>query len=164
MGLVLVHREHWMHWLASWMLTFVTAFASVALLYFLPYIQDSSLHGVLFLASFAGAMASVHSIFILILSWDLSRNVLTLHEIIDFQYVPFVKHDSSLIQIDQISNVDRYKHGLLANIFNYGEVRLNLSHGLESFHLHYVPHPAIFVRAIDEVMALQRTNMASPKE
>jgi hypothetical protein len=165
MALVLVSFVHWIRWFTSFLGVLFLISASVLMLVLglqLPF--ESFLASTLIFSSFLGFSLALHWLFVIFLSWKLSRIIMTLHELVSFRYAPFVRHDSAFCQLHNMSSVDRQKHGILSNLFNYGEVHVRFTEVSDPVQFHYVPRPAIFIRALEEIMEHQRTNIASPKE
>ena len=95
----------------------------------------------------------VHFLFLLIFQYILSSWFVTNKRILDFATTPYVRDDTMFINIGEIHQIEKHKHGLMQNIFNYGDIIINLLAIRESIVLHYVPDPSLFVSIVELIQA-----------
>lgn len=93
----------------------------------------------------------LHWVFIFIFQWVVSDWYVTTKRLIEFELLVFVKHDLSYVHIDRIHEIEQHQHGVLANLLNYGHVRLNLAAIVNSKDLKYLPQPSKFVGLIEHL-------------
>jgi hypothetical protein len=123
-------------------------------------INDSSpvLAQIILFVSFITVMAINHWLFIYLLYWELSTWVITTKRLIDFRFLPYVQHDTSFIVISEIHEIDKWKHGILKNLFNYGDVEINLPAIPKPHMFHYVPKPSRFATMIHTIHKTKHPN------
>ena len=92
-----------------------------------------------------------HFFFILILEYLISSLVVTTKQIIELKFVPFVTDDLIFIEIDQIHEIEKRKHGFLRNIFNYGDVVIEFLGSTVPIDFHFIGKPRKFVDLIESI-------------
>lgn len=151
--LLLLINEHWMILLRIFFLYLLGLGLSV----FLFWLGDN-LHELahplamtlLFLGYFV-LLVSHHWFFMYVLSLELSGWAITEKRIIDFQFLPYVRHNMAYINIQEITESEKHQQGLIKNFFHYGEVELNLSASRQSIVFKYVPYPGVFVETLSRL-------------
>lgn len=103
----------------------------------------------LMLLAFGILFLSHHFFFLFILEWIVSSMVVTTCQIINFRIFPFVEDDVAYIEIKEIHEIDKEKHGIVKNLLNYGDVFIHLSGKGFPVDLHHVRHPGRFVDMIE---------------
>jgi hypothetical protein len=148
--LIKLINEHWMILISPFSLYAL----GLALGGFLFWLSDN-LHDlahpaamVLAFVAYFVLLITHHWFFIYLLSLELSGWAITQKRIIEFQFLPYVRHDMIYINIDDVTESEKRQHGVLKNLFHYGEVELNLASSGETIEFRYVPYPGIFVEKI----------------
>ena len=151
--LLLLINEHWMILLRIFLLYLL----GLCLSGFLFWLGDN-LHelahplamALLFLA-YLVLLVSHHWFFIYVLSLELSGWAITEKRVIDFQFLPYVRHNMSYINIQEITESEKHQQGLIKNLLHYGDVELNLSASRQSILFKYVPYPGVFVETLSRL-------------
>ena len=92
-----------------------------------------------------------HRLFIVLIYWELSSWVITTELVIDFENSLFVKNDVIYINIHEIHEIEKKKHGLLSNILDYGEVYINVPATPYPIICRDIPHPDDFTNLIESI-------------
>lgn len=94
-----------------------------------------------------------HGFFMALLSLELSGWAITSQRVIDFTFLPYVRHDMMYLSIREINQIEKKQRGILKNLFHFGEVEILLSSSPKPLLFKYVPFPGRFV---DLVSRLQK--------
>lgn len=92
-----------------------------------------------------------HRFFIGLIQWVISDWVITTKRIIIFENTPFIINDSTFINIHEIHEIEKRKHGVLPNLLNYGDVFINLAASPVSITLRLVSDPGKFVNLVESI-------------
>lgn len=148
--LVLVTDEHWIKYVRPIAVAVLLIAISIALFvaagvtaYSAPVVAE-----VLFIAALILLLFTHHWLFMVLLSEDLDRIVITNHRLIRFHYYLIFSEDSLEVSFDKMKTVDARKQGILQNLFHYGTLYFETK--LASIPL--VPHPNTVSRIIQETM------------
>lgn len=151
--LLLLINEHWMILLRIGLLYLLGLSLSVFLFWLgdeLHELAHPLAMGTLFVA-YLVLLVSHHWFFMYVLSLELSGWAITEKRIIDFQFLPYVRHNMSYINIQEITESEKHQQGLVKNFLHYGEVELNLTASREPIHFKYVPYPGVFVETLSRL-------------
>ncbi len=96
-------------------------------------------------------LAVHHFFFILFIEWMISSVIVTTRQIIDLRFLSFMEDDVMYIEIEEIHEIEKKKHGFLRNLLNYGDITIDLSGKPEPVELTYVRHPGYFAALIESV-------------
>ena len=146
-------RAHWIVLLPP-LLSYALGWVLVLFLYALVQAWTELplwLHLALYLVNVLILLVVHHWMMIYSFSWLLSSWVVTTKRIITFQFLPYVKHDESFVMIAEIHEIDKTKHGLMQNIFNYGSVDINLAAMNEPVRFIYMKRPVAFVNLVQAI-------------
>lgn len=115
--------------------------------------QTSFPNATIILLLIATTMITVvnHLFFINILRWVLSNWVITTDRVITFNNTPLVQNDVIFININEIHEIEKKKHGFMRNILDYGDVKINLAASPYPLELKYIPCPAKFIGLIENI-------------
>jgi hypothetical protein len=106
---------------------------------------------ILNLVAYSSYLFLVHWVAIFIFQWSISDWYVTSKRLISFELLVLVKHDVTFVHLERIHEIEEIQHGLFANIFNYGDILLNLSALSTGKKLRYLPQPSKFIGLIEEV-------------
>lgn len=148
--LIGVFQEHWALTLRYIGLYFAGLFLSGMLFWFGwgLYFASPTLGSVAFLCAYLALLVTHHWLFMYLLSLELSGWAITTRRIIDFHFLPYVEHDMRTISILEIKEMEKRQHGILKNLFHYGEVEVNLAANPEALIFRYVAYPGKFVHLL----------------
>lgn len=151
--LLLLVNEHWMILLRIFFL-YLLGLAMSVFLFWLGH----NLHGLgsqlgmgLILFAYLVLLVSHHWFFMYVIASELSGLAITEKRIIDFQFLPYVRHNMTYISIPEITESEKHQQGLIKNLLHYGEVELNLSASREPMTLKFVPYPGVFVETLSRL-------------
>lgn len=145
------------HWIVLWKPFFALLLGVVIFVFFLAlslelintgYVNGG---GMLLLFSVLAFWVVLHWVFIFLFQWVVSDWFVTTKRLVEFELLVFVKHDLSYVNIERIHEIEQHQHGILANIFNYGHIRLNLAAIVTSKDLKYLPQPSKFVTLLEHL-------------
>jgi hypothetical protein len=148
---VISTHAHWVMLVIPVML-YVLGWGVVVFLVFLGSAVSSGaewLALILYLVALGVLVVIHHWLMIYLYSWQLSSWAVTTKRIIHFQFLPYVQHDTSFVMIGEIHEIDKIKHGIFANILNYGNVDINLAAIPEPLKFTMVPRPGAFVNLVE---------------
>lgn len=94
-----------------------------------------------------------HWFFMALIALELSGWAVTSERIIDFSFLPYVKHDMLYINIRDINEIEKRQRGILRNILHYGDVEIILASSPKPILVRFLPFPGRFV---DLVSRLQK--------
>lgn len=146
-------NEHWMIMLRIFLL-YIVGFALAALLFWLGHgLHERSQATSLSLVGLSYFVLLVvhHWFFMYLLSLELSGWVITEKRIIDFQFLPYMRHNMNYLTIAEITESEKRQQGLLKNLLHYGEVELNLSASRQTIEFKYVPYPGVFIETLSRL-------------
>lgn len=98
-------------------------------------------------------LVTQHWFFMALISLELSGWAVTSERIIDFSFLPYVRHDMLYINIRDINEIEKRQHGILRNILHYGDVEITLASSPKPILFRFFPFPGRFV---DLVSRLQK--------
>lgn len=90
-----------------------------------------------------------HLFFLYFIEYLVSSLIITNKRIIEIRFFPFFVDDVSYIELAEIHELDKRKHGILRNVLNYGDVSLNLPRRRETITFQYVRYPSKFINLIE---------------
>ncbi len=93
----------------------------------------------------------IHWVFISLFEWSISSWYIGEKHLVIFNTLPYIKNDVTFIKIAEIDEIEEEQHGLLANIFNYGKVKLNLPASPKPVFLYFVPQPSKVVNILEAI-------------
>lgn len=96
-------------------------------------------------------LVTQHWFYIALISLELSGWAVTGHRIIDFQFLPYVRHDMMYISIQDINEIEKKQHGLIKNFLHYGEVEITLASSPKPIVFKYLPYPGRFVDLVSRL-------------
>ncbi len=96
---------------------------------------------VLFIA-IIGILLSIHFFFLYLVAWRLSDLILTTKRIINLDVLPYLRNDSLIVDLHQINEIKKYRHGFMQNIFNYGTLLLLVFGGTKEIKLTNIKYPS----------------------
>jgi len=150
---VLCLEDHWIVLVKP----FIGFLSSIAIFFFL-WMSSRIINGsflllsdFLLLFAFAIVIVGINRMFIALLDWELSSWIITTKRVIDFQFSPYLENDVTFIDIDKIDEIEKKKHGFWSNLFNYGDVYMNISASPVPIVFHYIPQPGKFVNLIESI-------------
>jgi hypothetical protein len=153
--LMLLH-EHWMVFLLPLSL-YLVGLSLGAFLFWLGTNLHELAHPAAMVVTFIAygtILIAHHLLFLYLLSLQLSGLAVTKRRIIDFRFFPYVRHDMSYINIQEINEIEKHQRGLIKNLLHYGEVEMNLPTSYQTLEFKYVPYPG---RLIELVSRLQKS-------
>ncbi len=145
------------HWIVLIKPFFAFAVGSVLFAFMLLFAQELleneyvDFAAVVILIAVATFWVILHWLFIFLFQWVVSDWFITTKRLIEFELLVFVKHDLSYVNLNRIHEIEQHQHGILANVLNFGHVRLNLSALATSKDLQFLPQPSKFVSLIEHL-------------
>ncbi len=100
------------------------------------------LGGVVLLTALSGILLSVHFFFLYLVAWRLSDLILTTSRIINLDVLPYLRNDSLIVDLHQINEIKKYRHGLMQNLFNYGTLVFLIFGGTKEIKLTNIKFPS----------------------
>lgn len=94
------------------------------------------------LVAFSGMLLSVHFFFLYLVAWRLSDLIVTTSRIINLDVLPYLRNDSLIVDLHQINEIKKYRHGFMQNIFNYGTLVLLVFGGTKEIKLTNIKYPS----------------------
>lgn len=149
----LFSREHWMVFLNVFFLYGIGLLLG-AVLFWLGngfYAQSSVLGLSLLFTAFFVVLVVHHWLFMMVVSSELSGWVITNKRIIEFNFLPYVRHDMSYLSIHEVGAIVKQQHGLTKNFLHYGEVEINIATSQQTIKYHFVPYPGRFVDLVSRL-------------
>lgn len=92
-----------------------------------------------------------HRLMIRLVDWEVSSWVITTELVIDFEDTLYLKNDVIFINISEIHEIEKKKHGFLSNFLDYGDVHINVPAAPYPIICRYIPHPDQFVNLIEGI-------------
>ena len=83
--------------------------------------------------------------------------------IIQFTNQPFITNDTMFINISEIHQMEKKKRGFVSNIFDYGEVIINVAAVPEPIKLCNLPHPSRFINVIEAIRSNKLSEVVDPE-
>ncbi len=146
-------REHWMSLLTIFSLYLVGVSLSLVLLWLgNGFLEKNVIVGLSFcFVAFLVLLVSHHWIFIYFLSHCLSGWAITDQRIIEFKFLPYVRHDMEYLSIHEVGEIEKHQQGLLKNFLHYGEVDINIASSQQTVKYFFVPYPGRFVDLVSRL-------------
>lgn len=146
-------QDHWIVYfkpffvfVSGWILFFILFFLAQSL------INTSLLTSYLVLfASFFILLLSHHIVFFLLIEYFVSTLIITNKRLIYVKFLPFLEDDFCYVEISEIHELEKKKHGLLKNFLNYGYVELSVPGRLEPIIFDYVRYPSRVINLIEAI-------------
>ena len=156
-AIITVIQDHWMIMAIPFLLYILGLALMVAVFFMGELFTDalSFLDPLLKLLSVLTLLVIHHWLFIYLFFWEVSGWVVTTRRLIGFSFLPYVRHDTNFIQIHEIHEVEKKKHGMLQNLLNYGTLEINLAASPDLVVIRYVPAPSEVVNLIEAVYGAQ---------
>lgn len=153
-SIVAVIQDHWVVMIMPFLLYLVGWLLAVTLFFLgdILALEIAFLDPIFKLLALLTVLAIHHWLFIYFFWWEMSSWIITTHRLIGFRFLPYVRHDTSFVMIQEINEIDKRKHGLIQNVFNYGTIQINLLAGHEMVLIEHVPNPS---RMVNLVSALE---------
>jgi hypothetical protein len=152
--IVMIVNDHWIVLLKK-LIAIVIGIFLVTTIVFSASIIKGHVSTILYLIAFITATILVHWMFISFISWSLSNWIITTKRVILFNQIPFVKNNSRIILISEIHEIEKKKQRIIQNIFDYGEVHINVAASPQAICLYYIPKPSRFVNIIEVIKTNQ---------
>ena len=138
--------DHWIVKIKPFLLYIIAIALSIAIFYASTLLPQASVVNLIFRCAALGIFfVSNHWIVIFMLHSYVSTTILTNKRIISFKFIPFVKHDVEHLQIQEIKEINKIKHGIIQNVFNFGEVSINTVTSSNVSIFNNLPNPSKFV-------------------
>lgn len=146
-------HEHWMSLLTILFLYAVAFFVSLLFLWLgRGFFEENASIGLgLCFVAFFVLLVAHHWVFIYFLSHALSGWAVTDQRIIEFKFLPYVRHDMEYLSIEEIGEIEKHQRGLVKNLFHYGEVDINIASSQQTVNYHFVPYPGRFVDLVSRL-------------
>jgi len=146
------------HWIVKVMPFFVyTLFWITFFILFLTYDQLKAISPVIafivFFIAFLVLFIGHHFFFLFIIQDLISTLVITNKRIIEIHFFPFLRDDVSYLEIEQIHEIDKEKHGFLKNLLNYGNVLVNIPGRPKLLTFRNIRYPSKFINLIEGIKA-----------
>lgn len=109
------------------------------------------------------AMVVVHWAAIFLLSRELSIWILTSKRIVTMEFLPYMKHDVEILPLAEMHEVEKKKHGLWANLLNYGEIAVNIGSIPKPLVFKKVPRPTELANVLGELYRLNHPERVDSK-
>ncbi|MCL4397952.1 hypothetical protein M1403_02905 [Patescibacteria group bacterium] len=107
---------------------------------------------VFFLLWYAGTFSYA---FINFLSWYFNVYIVTSGRVVDVDWYSIIYRKVSAAQISHIEDVSSSAIGVLAGVFDYGNVAIQTAAEEENFEFEAVPHPQLVSKKIQELMEIE---------
>lgn len=155
----IVIRQHWVILIKKLLIWFMFALALVLFKRF----AASALPGLLAApyGSITNLFVQVYTLFLtlsLFLIWliyYLNVQIITDLRIVDIDQVGLFSHTVSELHIEKIEDVTSQSNGILATIFNYGDVYVQTAGTIDRFEFHRIPNPANIEKLILDLYEVQ---------
>lgn len=151
--IITVLQEHWIVlimpifvFIIGWFIFFLLFFLAASLRLFSP-----SADVLILWLAFAVLLASIHFFFLFFIEYLISTVVVTNKHLIEIRFFPFFLDDVSYIEISQIHEIDKRKHGIIQNLLNYGVVCINIPRRNQTIIFQFVRYPSKFINLIEAI-------------
>lgn len=141
----LVFRTHWIVlamklvlWFTMLVLYFAFDYASITVV---PQYLDPSLLPVIELVKIAYLMFMALGLFLIVTLWYLNVHIITNERVVDVEQKSILAHTISELHLEQMQDVTAEVHGLLENVFDYGDVYVQTAGETQRFMFHKIPNP-----------------------
>ena len=150
---ILSAKNHWILYLKP--VFFLLFGAALAALLILAGRWLSPFHATAPFAFYAMAsftlLVAVHFAFILFFEIIISKVIVTTKRVIEIRYKPFVIDDIDHAEIDRVNEVEKVKHGLFKNIFNYGSIHMSIPGKTDYFRITDIKKPSKLANLIEAI-------------
>ncbi len=142
------------HWIVM-VMPFIIYFFGWCIFAFLIYTAgliktfSAELGLIALLLSFLILFVIHHLLFLFLLEYQVSTLIITNKRIIENHYFPLVLDDFLFIEISQIDEIEKKKHGLFQVLFNYGDVTFSVPGKGDIHTSKYVRHPSKLINMIE---------------
>lgn len=148
---ILTLTPHWMS-LARPFLGYVAGlllFLTLITVSFSFAIAANFLGAMVLFAGTVGLLVTHHVFFLYLLERHFSDLVMSTHRIVEQKVMPYVKNDSLIVDLHQISEIKKIRHGVFQNIFNYGSLSVLVLGAPNAVDFHNVPYPSKFAHFLE---------------
>ena len=87
------------------------------------------------------------------LMWFFSVNIVTDERVMDVDFYGLLFKHVSVAQLDRIEDVNYFQKGVMAALFNYGDVLIQTAAEITGFVFNKVPNPERVVKVLSELIA-----------
>ncbi|MDP3976012.1 MAG: hypothetical protein Q8P95_03785 [bacterium] len=146
-------NDHWVI-LVRPFLTFVSGWGIFAFLWICSDLlfEVSTTASALLLLFAALLLLVVNHLFLIrLLNWEISTLVVTNKKVIDFRNTPFIEDDTIFINLDEVHEIEKRKHGFFENLLNYGEMVINLAASPEPIIIYHIPNPGGITNLVGDI-------------
>ncbi len=116
--------------------------------------QSQTLGLIVIFVAFLNSLVTQHGFFLYWISLNVSGWAITTQRIIDFNFLPYVRHDMMYISVKDVTEIEKHQRGIMKNMLHFGEVEMNLTSSQKSIVFKWMPYPGRFV---DLVSNLQKS-------
>jgi len=152
---IAVLQDHWivmvmpfLLYLLSWMLFLFFLVVSWSLKMVLLKVSFYFL-----LAAFITLVIGHHFFFLFYVEYLVSSLIITNKRLIEINFFPFFQDDVSYIELIQVHEIDKRKHGFWENLLNYGTVSLNIPRRGGTIVFKNIRYPSIFINLVEALKA-----------
>lgn len=149
--IILTLNDHWMVLLRPF-LSYVSGFiffTVIMIASFLLFDEAQIFAFILIIIAIIGFLLIHHFLFLYIFHWQLSDLIVTTMRLIELNIMPYVKNDSLIVDLHQISEIKKIRHGILQNIFNYGTLILLIFGATKEIKFYHVRTPSKLVNFLE---------------
>lgn len=146
-------QNHWISLLKPFLLLSFSWLVFFLLFTSADFLRTTStlISSIILIIDFFILIVSHHFFFLFLLEYLISSMVVTNQRLIEINFFPFVRDDVSYIEIKEIHEIEKKKHGIFKNILNYGEVQLNIPRKAQPVLFKHIWYPSKFVSLIEAI-------------
>lgn len=148
----MVFRQHWMVLVLKliiwvWFLVFYLGIDYLSVSYF-PNVLAPNLLQLVEVFKVMYLMFLALGLFIIFILYYLNYDIITNERVVDIDQNSLLHHTMSELHLDQIQDVTAEVHGLLENMFNYGDVYIQTAGETQRFLFNKIPNPSKVTKLI----------------
>jgi hypothetical protein len=146
---------------------FIFAVASLEIIIraYVPFATDPIPLAILAVARFMFIITAVLGLLIVWVMYYLNVQIITNERVVDISQKSLFQHKTSELNLDRFQDVSTEMNGLLPNLFNYGNVRVQTAGEMENFIFENIPNPHHVAKIILELYEqIRKTRPQPPHE
>lgn len=144
-NIVFVKRKHWITMIWPFVFFLVLVAISIALVF------GSSRIDALFVFAVVVGFIAIHAFFKMMISWRLNLFIVCTETVFKITFSPFFVSDLFSILIDEIHEIEKVKHGFLENVFDYGDIIINVAALPHPLKIRSLPRPTEISKTIQQL-------------
>lgn len=138
--------HHWIRFVVP-TLTYLLVVGILAIIGYFAVTEGGNAAGLILVILGTGFLCATHAFFRFLFSEALEVTYITQYRLVHFEQRIFVKDDILQVPFDTVKNVVGKKHGILANLLDYGDLTFTTT----GTTIHTIPEPDRIAELIQEL-------------